>query len=332
MRKILFLANIQYGEEPTGGGVQTRNQYMLNWLRQRTDVRFYDTWDKPSIVSFLSSLYLALICWNRLVVISYGREGALMLMKILNFFHCKRNIKFFVPGGDFLDFVKKKDLKYWACFEEILVQSNYMVNQLKALGLSNVSYCPNFKTINYRPSHREYKIDDPMRFVYVGRLFEKKGIDILISACKSITHNFRLTIYGQETERYNKQFFDKLKDSRILYNGYLNLKTKEGYDELASYDVLVFPTFYKGEGFPGTLIDAFICGLPIIATDFNANSEIVEDGITGIVIPPEDADSLAEVMRRMIDGEIDINTMSKNSYNTASHYDIDTVMGNFFKQ
>lgn len=328
MKKVLFLANIQYGQKPSGGGVQTRNQFMLSWLKQNFDVKYFDTWKKKSIISLLSSLFLVIMYRNRLVIISYGGRGALTLMKCLNFIKCKRKIKLFVPGGDLLSIVKKNDIYDWSCFDDILVQSKQMVNELNEQGLYNISYCPNFKRIDYRPFHKEYLNGNPLRFVYVGRLFEKKGIDILIDACKSLEENFQLTIYGEENGKYNGSYFVNLNDKRIKYKGYLNLNTKEGYDELATHDVLVFPTFYKGEGFSGTLIDAFICGLPVIATDMNVNTEIVSDGVTGVIIPPLSKEALANVMKRFIKGEIDINKMSKCSYENAGCYDINTVLGN----
>ena len=328
MKKLLFLANIQYGQEPTGGGVQTRNQFMLVWLKKKFDVRFFDTWNKLPIISLISSLFLVIIYKKRLVIVSYGGRGALILMKTLNFIRCKRTIKLFIPGGDLLGIVKKHDIYDWSCFDEILVQSKQMVSDLNKQGLSNISYCPNFKIIDYRPFHKEHQNGDLLRFVYVGRLFEKKGIDILIDACKTLEENFQLTIYGKETEKYNAGYFDNLNDKRIIYKGYLNLNKKDGYDELATHDVLIFPTFYSGEGFSGILIDAFICGLPVIATDMNVNTEIVVDGATGIIIPPANIKALSDAMKRFIKGEVDINMMSKKSYETAICYDINTVLGN----
>ena len=330
MKKILFLANIQHGEEPTGGGVQTRNQNMLHWLKQKYDIIFYDTWKKSHITSIFLSLYLSIKNCDREIIISYGGRGALLLMKLLNYTHNKGKIKFFVPGGDFLNIVKLKDIKYWSCFDEILVQSKYLMKELNKIGLCNVTYCPNFKSIKYRPKHNQYCLGNPLRFVYVGRLIEEKGIQVMINACKKINENFILTIYGKETMKYSKDFFRQLGDKRILYKGFLNLKKHDGYDELSSHDVLIFPTFFEGEGFSGTLIDAFICGLPVIATDFNVNSEIVLDGVTGLIIPPNNVEALSSVMRKMINGEYNINQMSACAYKSANSFDIDIVMGQIF--
>ena len=47
---------------------------------------------------------------------------------------------------------------------------------------------------------------------------------------------------------------------------------------------MLFPTYYEGEGFAGTLIDAMAAGVPVIASDWKYNKEIVEDGKTGIIM------------------------------------------------
>lgn len=52
---------------------------------------------------------------------------------------------------------------------------------------------------------------------------------------------------------------------------------------LKNYDALLFPTYYEGEGFAGTIIDAFAAGLPVIASDWKYNSEIIKQGITGVI-------------------------------------------------
>lgn len=304
---------------------------MLKWLEENYDVQFYDTWKKPAIVSLIYSLYYAIFNGKRRLIVSYGSRGTLLVIKILYYLHCKRNMMFFVPGNDYNDFVKPQNIKYWQFIDRILVQSKSIIRELRQIGYTNVSYCPNFKVIDYRPVRKE-KQSNPLNFVYVGRLIEEKGIQVMIDACRLLNDNFVLTIYGKETDKYNKKFFKRIGDNRIEYRGYLNLKTERGLDELANHDVLLFPTYFEGEGFSGTLIDAFICGLPVIATDFHANPEIVQDGENGVVIPPKSSEALSVAMKKMIDGDFDLDGMSKSSYDSANNYDIDVVLGRLFNE
>jgi glycosyltransferase involved in cell wall biosynthesis len=57
-------------------------------------------------------------------------------------------------------------------------------------------------------------------------------------------------------------------------------------------DIFVFPSHY--EGLPGALLEAMIAGLPVVATPVDGNSELIEDGVTGIFVPPHDSDTLAD--------------------------------------
>ena len=57
---------------------------------------------------------------------------------------------------------------------------------------------------------------------------------------------------------------------------------------LEKYDAMLFPTHYPTEGIPGSVIDAYISGIPVIASDWTYARELIEDGKTGIIIPFED--------------------------------------------
>ena len=69
---------------------------------------------------------------------------------------------------------------------------------------------------------------------------------------------------------------------------------------LAKYDAMLFPTYWHGEGFPGIIIDAFVSGLPVIATDWSLNADIIEDGKTGVILKENTVEALAEAMDAMI--------------------------------
>jgi glycosyltransferase involved in cell wall biosynthesis len=63
-------------------------------------------------------------------------------------------------------------------------------------------------------------------------------------------------------------------------------------DVLAITDVFVLPSFYM-EGMPRALLEAAASGLPIITTDIRGCRDVIEDGVSGILIPPRDAEALA---------------------------------------
>lgn len=70
---------------------------------------------------------------------------------------------------------------------------------------------------------------------------------------------------------------------------------------LAAADVFVLASVPRSEGMPTVILEAMACGLPVVATDVGAVREIVEDGVTGFVVAPEDRDALADAIARLLD-------------------------------
>ena len=89
---------------------------------------------------------------------------------------------------------------------------------------------------------------------------------------------------------------------------------------LKNYDALLFPTYYEGEGFAGTIIDAFAAGLPVIASDWKYNSEIIKQGITGMITKTH---SISELKNAILSINSDVekwNFMRKNCISEAKMY------------
>jgi glycosyltransferase involved in cell wall biosynthesis len=70
-------------------------------------------------------------------------------------------------------------------------------------------------------------------------------------------------------------------------------------DVLAAADLFALPSLY--EGFPGAVIEAMALGLPVVASRIAALHEVVDDGGSGILVPPSDPETLAEAMGSILD-------------------------------
>jgi glycosyltransferase involved in cell wall biosynthesis len=78
------------------------------------------------------------------------------------------------------------------------------------------------------------------------------------------------------------------------------------------------------------LLDAFIAGVPVIASDFHANGEVLVDGYNGLLIPPKDAVALSTAMNRLI-SDIDLRKkLRKNAILTAREYDVEMILDEAF--
>ena len=66
------------------------------------------------------------------------------------------------------------------------------------------------------------------------------------------------------------------------------LEPSDIYETLEQNDVMLLPTHFYTEGLPGSILDAYISGIPVIVTKWKHATEFVDDGNTGIIIPFED--------------------------------------------
>jgi glycosyltransferase involved in cell wall biosynthesis len=132
----------------------------------------------------------------------------------------------------------------------------------------------------------------PPRYLFVGQLIERKGIEELLVAWRRIGRG-ELWIAGDGP--LQKLVVEAAqRDPRIIFHGHTSWeRTAELYREA---DVVVFPSRYDTWGM--VVNEALIHGLPIIATtEIGAVDDLVEDGVNGVVIPPKDVPALESAMR-----------------------------------
>ena len=128
------------------------------------------------------------------------------------------------------------------------------------------------------------------RFVYLGHVQPSKGVLVLREASEQLTSNVSIDVYGPLLAGLDAASID---GKNIMYRGVLN--PSEVARTLENYDVLVFPTMYVGEGYPGVILEAYSRGLPVITTRFRAIPEIVDES-SGVLVEPGNAIDLATAM------------------------------------
>jgi glycosyltransferase involved in cell wall biosynthesis len=146
---------------------------------------------------------------------------------------------------------------------------------------------------------------------------------------EGILHPINIDFYGPIDDSYKAKFFSNLiRFENCNYRGYLDLlnEPEENYSILSNYYAMLFPTIYVGEGFPGVIIDAYISGLPVIASNWHLNSEIILDGVNGLLFPPNDSIALANAMKWMLDNRAEVSSMRKVSNSMASSYDVNKIL------
>lgn len=158
----------------------------------------------------------------------------------------------------------------------IYVESKSLLERTKPLN-SNAKWFPNVrdvggKEINWQKTYKK-------SFVYIGQIRESKGIPELIAVFDELGDDYSLRIYGPIME---ESLNSLAKDPR--YGG--SLSAEEVNQVLSSADVLVLPTRYQGEGYPGIIIEAYSWALPVVTTNWRSVPELVEHMETGWLLPP----------------------------------------------
>ena len=142
-------------------------------------------------------------------------------------------------------------------------------------------------------------------FVFVGRLSEEKGLQVLLDAWSRAPLALPLEIVGDGPER--RLVAMHAEQSRYIERLGL-LPRADVLTVMKSVRALVFPSLWY-EGWPVTIIEAFACGLPVIASRLGAMAEMVEDGRTGLLFTPGDPLDLAEKVRWAADHPAELDAM-----------------------
>jgi glycosyltransferase involved in cell wall biosynthesis len=338
MKQVIFVGWISKGSIPVVGET-VKNQYIIEELRKYCEVIELDFYQKnkhPWI--YLQAIWAFMRYPHASIILSTSAKNVYAMLKLLKGLGVKRHIIHWVVGGAFPQLVKegrfKADVFNYVSMN--LVQCRDMIDQLKEAGVNNGKYVSNFKRIDYYPdfeqSLRLRSQEKVIRFVFLSRVHPAKGCDYIVYAVKSLNNSgyrdrFIVDFYGKFDESYQKEFLKSIENvENISYKGMLNLKEPKGYDVLSSYHAMLFPTFHPSEGFAGIFIDAFIAGLPVLASDWAYNAECIENGKTGIIFPTHDVAALKHTIKECIDGKIDLEVMAKNARAEASKYEAHNVL------
>ena len=168
----------------------------------------------------------------------------------------------------------------------------------------DTEFFKNTKTLDEKELIRDkFKIDKKdFVITFVGRIVKDKGINELIEAFINLSkkyNNLKLLLVGDYEEHLNpiknenKILIDSL-DS-IITVGFQN----DIRDFLSITDLFVLPSYR--EGLPNSLIEAGSFGIPLLATNINGCNEIIDDGITGILVEKKSAKKLEEAIDKLLE-------------------------------
>jgi L-malate glycosyltransferase len=173
------------------------------------------------------------------------------------------------------------------------------------------------------------KPEDRVLITTAGHIRHVKGHDIFVKAAASVVREFpeaHFTIAGDVLE---PEYFAELQALVAELGLNRNFHFAGGISNLPEYlavaDIFVLPS--RSEGFSNAIVEAMAASLPVVATDVGGNAEAVKHGITGFIVPPEDPESLAAAIKRLISDRATAAAMGIAGRDlTAQQFTLDAMM------
>jgi glycosyltransferase involved in cell wall biosynthesis len=147
--------------------------------------------------------------------------------------------------------------------------------------------------------------------LFVGRFTPEKGLPTLLSAWPQINTHVPLVIVGDGPLRESLEAqAAQSSHSSVIFRGYLS--RHETLETLKRAKFLLYPTECYEQA-PVTILEAYACGVPVIASSLGPIEEVVEDGRTGLLFRPRDAAHLAEKIQWALTHEEHLESMGKTA-------------------
>jgi len=188
-----------------------------------------------------------------------------------------------------------RDLEHW--LHETIGVPPRKIHQIYN-GVDSVKFHPR---IGPRP---DFAHPDSIVFGSVGRMVEVKDYPALVRAFIQLmrqqperSERARLVIVGEGPAR--QTCLDMLQGAGLAHLAWLPGARDDIADIMQAIDVFVLPS--RNEGISNTILEAFASGLPVIATAVGGNVELVEDGVTGRLVPSGDMAALVQALLFYLD-------------------------------
>ncbi len=333
--KLYFLGSFP----PPYGGVTVKNQNLYTALSEKLEIEKID-FSEIKRGGFKTAWRLARCFFGRQSTFVIGISGKKTRRRFCHLLYdcnrpaMKRSVLFLMGGSVSKEIAADvKYQKYVREYKQIYVETHGMMRELEAAGLTNVGYYPNCR---FRPTKgpdvSPTSSSGPLKCVFFSLIQPQKGADLVMEAAKQ-TPEISYAFYGPVDEAYKDEFLHALDQvNNAQYYGAFSGTPDEVYNELSKYDVLLFPTRWPAEGVPGTLVESKIAGVPAIVSDICYNAEVVEDGVSGVVLKENTAEELAKAIEGLDADRDALYRLKRGAKQSAEKYYIENYMEELLKK
>ena len=310
MAKICVCGAFRLWDVPKGGQ-EVKTCILADALeKEYGKVYRIDTLAKNSRIMMPFQLVWAMLTCTDIIMLP-AHNGLVVLSKLLTklnvVFH--RRLHYSVIGGWLQDLLPEHPAVMQALrkFTGIYVETQTMKDALEKMDYKNVCVVPNCKPLDIvKKESMPTEYSEPYRLVTFSRVTEKKGIGIAAGIVMALNEKYgrevyHLDIYGPVDPGEDTEWFEEQKkhfSSAITYKG--NAPFDKSVEILSGYYALLFPTQYYTEGIPGTIIDSYAAGVPVIASKWKSFADVVEEGVTGLGYSFNTTADLEKVMEKIV--------------------------------
>lgn len=198
-------------------------------------------------------------------------------------------------------------------------QNQLQISQTKIKIIHNWTATDDLLDIGANKSYS--KISNITKFLFVGWMEKEKGIYEIIESIKFLNNKklkFTFTFIGDGKGMtfLKKLVEDNYLNDKVIFKGWVPSEKVKNY--YLNSDIFVLPSW--SEGMPNSLIEALSCGIACIISNVGMITNYLDDGISALIVPPNDSLSLKVAMEKlMLDKKLK-NFISKNGHLVANKY------------
>lgn len=293
IKKVCVLGHFGFGENLLNGQT-VKTKIIAAELEKRfgkDEVRSIDTKGGIKTLVCLPFILLSALKNHENIIILPAQNGVRIIAPTLVFLNAffGRKLHYVVIGGWLTELIKNKSFlrNRLKRFDNIYPETSSMKKELEGYGFNNVEVIPNCKPLEILcEKELVYSEKEPLKLCTFSRVMKEKGIEEAVFAVKTINEKsgrrvFTLDIFGQIDDSQT-EWFDQLKTTFPDYVKYAGpVPYDKSVEVIKDYFAVVFPTKFFTEGIPGTIIDAYAAGVPVITSLWKNHKDVFFEGETG---------------------------------------------------
>ena len=261
------------------------------------------------------------------VILNCNEGGVVKLAWPLLIFYNRKNLKLRIFGGGLMNYYNNTFLLNQFClkitlrlFPKVFLQTKSVISEiLQVIPGKEFIHLPASIHMPLFCKNVVYQNKSKLRVLFAGHLWKSKGIDFILNLSMIENSGMTFDLHGP-LDDYS---IDILSEYNVTYHKPYNHKMC--YDVFVNYDVLLFPSTARCEGYPGVILEAMALGLPVIAFNWNGINEIL-DGNKGVLLDDFTLDSIYNSLKELQADLVKYRTIVKNAHNFVQKFRFEEIV------